>query len=262
MELARRGAKVLINGRDERRGKDALEAVEALSPSTEHQLILASLANLESVEAMARQILERTESLDVLINNAGSLYLLRRESTDGFEKTFAVNHLAHFALTGHLLPRLQEAPEARVITTASGAHHSGKIDFEDIHLRRGYGGQRAYAHSKLANILFTRELARRLKGSSISATSFHPGFVATNLAKNNWFARPFISILFALFGRSPDKGARTAVFLASAPREEIQSGGYYVDETLVRPAPQAEDDEAARRLWDLSEELTGTRYGL
>lgn len=262
VELARRGAEVVVTGRDPRRAEVTLEAMRRGSAPDRHRAVLADMASLAEVERMAQDILGQRERLDILINNAGSWFLSPQRSADGYEKTFAVNHLSHFLLTARLLPRLIQSEDGRVITTSSSAHTYGTLPLDDPTMSQGLGGQRDYARSKLANVLFTRELARRLAGTDVFAASFHPGFIDTNLGMNNALVRPLLFILFKLFGRSVDEGASTAVYLATAPRDDLEHGAYYRDSRPVTPAAQARDDGAARRLWQLSEKLTAVQYNL
>jgi NAD(P)-dependent dehydrogenase (short-subunit alcohol dehydrogenase family) len=188
--------------------------------------------------------------------------MLRREETvDGFERTFAVNHLAYFLLTVLLLDRLRSSVPARIVNVASDAHHyaGGGLDFDDLQSTKGYGSMRAYGRSKGANILFTRELARRLAGTGVTANCLHPGFVGSNFATNNgWFAQVVMRVIRPV-ARTPEKGAETAVHLCASPDVATVSGQYFFDCQPRWPKQYAQDDATARRLWDVSERLTGLR---
>jgi NAD(P)-dependent dehydrogenase (short-subunit alcohol dehydrogenase family) len=220
------------------------------------RLEIADLASMGQVRALADRLAE-LERIDVLVNNAGLMAGQRRVTADGYDEVFAVNHLAPFLLTNLLLGQLTAAGPARVITVTSDAHRAARLDLDDLQLERGWEGWRAYASSKLANILFTRELARRLAGSAVTANCAHPGLVRTRFGREVrgpmrvgvTLARPLML--------SPRRGARTIVYLATSPEVAGATGGYYVKSRPREPSPAARDDSAARRLWQLSEELTG-----
>ena len=204
---------------------------------------------------MAEEIARRYQRVQVLINNAGAMYTSRQLTPDGVERTWAVNHLAPFALTTLLLDLLQSSAPARIITTSSAAHYNAQIPFDDLSAEHSYAnmGYRRYGESKLANILFTDELARRLEGSGVTANCFHPGFVGTGFNHNNGGLMRVGMWITQLFARKPDKGAETLVWLADSPEVSHISGAYFVDERVVRPSPAARDMDQARRLWDVSE---------
>jgi retinol dehydrogenase 12 len=253
--LARRGAQVVLVGRDRGRG-EAAAAELAAAGGPAPRLEIADLASMGQVRALAHR-LGALERIDVLVNNAGLMAGQRRVTADGFDEVFAVNHLAPFLLTNLLLGQLTAAGPARVITVSSDAHAAARLDLDDLQLEHGWEGWRAYASSKLANILFTRELARRLAGSAVTANCAHPGLVRTRFGREVrgpmrvgvTLARPFML--------SPQRGARTIVYLATSPEVAGATGGYYVKSRPREPSPAARDDSAARRLWRLSEELTG-----
>jgi NAD(P)-dependent dehydrogenase (short-subunit alcohol dehydrogenase family) len=253
-ELARLGALLTIVGRDRAR---AGAAAASIGPQVD--VALADLASQASVRRLAGELLSRYPRIDVLVNNAGGLNSARRMTPDGVELTWAVNHLAPFLLTTLLLDRLRASAPARVVTTASDAHQgAAAIPFDDLAGRRGYGpiGFGRYSQTKLANILFTRELARRLEGTGVEAYCFHPGFVASGFNRNNGALLAFGMTLSRPFARSPEKGAETLVWLVDSPAVEGQSGGYFFDRRRVSPSSAAQDDAAARRLWEVSEEQT------
>jgi NAD(P)-dependent dehydrogenase (short-subunit alcohol dehydrogenase family) len=250
VELARLGATVVPIGRDERRLAKVARQVGG-------EGLRADFASLDEVRRLAGELLARHERIDVLVNNAGAWPGRRRLSADGFELTFAVNHLAPFLLTNLLLDRLRESAPARVVTTSSVAHTGGLIDLDDLQLERRWTGMRAYSNSKLANILFTRELAQRLDGSGVVANCFHPGVIRTRLTRR---ANPLLMVgarVAAPFLGSPKTGAETLVWLASAPEAAELSGGYFEDCRPARQSAQSQDDELAAALWERSAEVTG-----
>jgi NAD(P)-dependent dehydrogenase (short-subunit alcohol dehydrogenase family) len=256
--LAAKGAELTIVARSSERGRAAAERI-ARGGGAEPEMLLADLASQTEVRRLAAEILERYPRLDVLANNAGAAHTKRRLTEDGVELTWAVNHLAPFLLTTLLLDRLVASAPARVITTASDAHQGMRIPFDDLNGDRGYGGFRRYGETKLANILFTAELARRLEGTGVTATCYHPGFVATGFNRNNGWRMRVAMILATPFARRPEKGADTLVWLADALEGAEGNGGYFVDRRLAVPSPAARDPEAARRLWKVSEEQTRPR---
>ncbi|MBO0689376.1 MAG: SDR family NAD(P)-dependent oxidoreductase, partial [Candidatus Dormibacteraeota bacterium] len=222
-------------------------------------VLLADLASLASVRGLAAEVLARYPRVDVLVNNAGAMYTRRETTQDGLERTWALNHLAPFLLTALLLDRLQGSAPARILTTSSDSHGGKQIPFDDLDAERSYEGMRRYGQTKLANILFTAELARRLEGSGVTANCFHPGFVASGFARNNG---PLVRLGMHLarpFARSPQRGAETLVWLADSPDVAGETGGYFVDRRRVTPSRAAQDAAAARRLWEVSEEQVGLR---
>lgn len=225
------------------------------------QLVVFDLADLDSVRRGAAEILELAPRVDVLVNNAGLVLSERVETVDGYEATFAINHLGPFLLTNLLLERIRASAPARIVTVASSAHASARkgIRFDDLQSAHHYRGMRAYGQSKLANILFTLELARRLEGSGVTANSLHPGTVRTGYGADG-DTRGFLAFgikLASPFFLSPAKGARTSVYLASSPEVEGVSGNYFVKCVARPPRRWAQDEEAARQLWQVSEQLTG-----
>ncbi len=217
---------------------------------------IADLASLEQVRALAGR-LAGLERIDVLINNAGLVLGERRITPDGLEHVFALNHLAPFLLTNLLLPKLTASAPARVITVTSDAHSAARLDLRDPNLEHGWDSWRSYANSKLANILFTRELARRLDGTGVTANCAHPGVVRTGFGRES---RPLLKLGITIarpFMASPERGADTIVYLASSPDVVGQTGGYYVKRQRCEPSAAARDDAVARELWELSEEMTG-----
>jgi NAD(P)-dependent dehydrogenase (short-subunit alcohol dehydrogenase family) len=253
--LARQGAQVVLVGRD--RGRAEAAAAEMGAASTVPPKVeIADLTSMDQVRALAGR-LASLERIDVLINNAGLVLGERRVTQDGFEHVFAVNHLAPFLLTNLLLPKLTGSALARVVTVTSDAHSAASLDLDDPSLEHGWNSWRSYANSKLANILFTRELARRLDGTGVTANCAHPGVVRTGFGRES---RPLLRFGLTLarpFLLSPERGADTIVYLASSPDVAGETGGYYVKRQRREPSAAARDDAAARKLWDISEKLTG-----
>jgi NAD(P)-dependent dehydrogenase (short-subunit alcohol dehydrogenase family) len=250
-QLARMDAELTIVGRSQQRAEAAAQSI-----TRPVDILLADFASQASVRHLAQEILTRYPRIDVLVNNAGAMYATRQLLEDGIELTWAVNHLAPFLLTTLLLDRLKSSAPARIITTASAAHARAHIPFDDLQGERSYTmmGFGRYGETKLANVLFTRELARRLAGTGVTANCFHPGFVGSGFAHNNGWLMSFAMSIGRLFARTPEKGAETLVWLADSPDVSQTSGGYFVDERERRPAPAARDDDTARRLWDISEQ--------
>lgn len=255
--LARMAATVVLVGRSRQKCESAVREIQSQVNDARVSFLVADLSSQASIRQLARQYADSHQRLDVLVNNAGVFMARRAETVDGIECTFAVNHLAPFLLTAELLDVIRASAPSRIVTTSSVAHRGAQIDFGDLQFeRRRYSGIRAYAQSKLANILFTKELARRL-GGGVTANCFHPGGVRTGLAQggNPWYYRLAWSAA-GLFFLSPEKGADTGVYLASSPDVEGISGGYFVKRRHARPSGNAESKEDAARLWEISEKLT------
>jgi retinol dehydrogenase-12 len=254
--VARQGATVVVLCRDRAKGEALLSELRAAG-AAEVDLIVADLAVQAEVRRAAAEFLASGRPLHVLVNNAGVVNLERSVTPDGLETTFAVNHLAYFLFTLLLLDRLRESAPARIVNVSSDAHKLGPLDFDDLQSERRYSVMRVYGRSKLANILFTAELARRLAGSGVTVNSLHPGAVATGLGKNNGgWAKALIALLKPFF-RSPDDGAATSLFLATSPAVEGVSGRYFVKCRERTPSAAAQDAAAAARLWTVSEQLVG-----
>lgn len=255
VELARLGATVVPIGRDRARLDAVARKARAAKRGESAESLVADFSSLTSVRRLADQLRERHREVHVLANNAGLVAGKRTLTEDGYELTFQVNHLAPFLLTNLLLDALRGSSVGRVVTTSSDAHTSGAIDLEDLSGERKWSSWSAYSNSKLANILFTRALARRLDGSSVTANALHPGVIRTRLGRD---ARLPIRIgwrLASTFFRSPQSGATTLVHLASSREGGEVSGGYFVNSRQARPSAQAMDDELAERLWRVSERL-------
>jgi NAD(P)-dependent dehydrogenase (short-subunit alcohol dehydrogenase family) len=257
-ELAGLGATVLVVGRSPRKCRRQAERLAALTGSRVEGLV-ADLSSQQEVRRLAHDFRSRFPRLDVLVNNAGSYFMTRQLTVDGLERTLALNHLAPFLLTNLLLDLLVASPSARVVNVSSSAHEQGTIDFEDLQFRQRYDRLEAYARSKLCNLLFTYELARRLRGTRATANALHPGVVATNLGIDNGWLRVKLRNLLKRSMMSPKEGARTSVYLASAPEVEGLTGRYYFECKEVRSSEASHDLAASERLWRVSEELTGLR---
>jgi NAD(P)-dependent dehydrogenase (short-subunit alcohol dehydrogenase family) len=258
LELAREGARLVLIARDSSRAAATLQKLKLESTNVSHSVHYADLSRIADMKRVALEISAAESKIDVLINNAGAAFASRRLSADGLEMTFATNHLAYFVVTNILLERLKAAPAARIVSTASDAHRSGRLDLDDLQSEKRYSTFRAYGTSKLCNILFTRELARRLAATPVTANCLHPGFVNTRIGDNNraiaWIAR-----LVKLFGLSPEDGAKTIIYLAASPEVAHSRGGYFYQCKPATPTTAAQNDEDARRLWDVSEKLAELR---
>jgi NAD(P)-dependent dehydrogenase (short-subunit alcohol dehydrogenase family) len=255
--LADGGATVLVCGRDRVRGEAAVAHLRAGDTARQVSFVAADLSDQSEVRALARSVLEAHPRLDVLVNNAGGMFGRRVESAQGLEMTFALNHLGYFLLTLLLLPALTAAAPARIVNVASNAHRGVRLDFDDLQSRRGYHGWRAYQRSKLANILFTHELARRLDWQSVSVNAAHPGFVRTEIGVSHGFLPPPIWRLAKLFAISVEEGADTPFWLASAAEVAGSHGRYFFKRKPEVTSAAAHDRQAAARLWRESVRLTG-----
>jgi retinol dehydrogenase 14 len=256
MALAAMGADVVVVGRDRERGERAAEEIRAQTGGRV-DLALADLSSQAEVRALAEEFKRRYDRLDVLVNNAGLVQSTRTETVDGLESTFAINHLAPFLLTNLLLDMLKQSAPSRVVTVSSEAERWGNIDFDDLQSKKKYRGFPVYGMTKLANIMFTYELAERLKGTGVTATCMHPGAVNTRFGTNNRGPMTILFRAFKPFMRTPDQGADTVIWLASSPDVEGLSGRYYADRKPLEPKKIANDPAARRRLWEESERLTG-----
>jgi NAD(P)-dependent dehydrogenase (short-subunit alcohol dehydrogenase family) len=250
IRLAEQGARIVFTARDGTRAAATMTKLRAANPSADHAAHMADLSRLSEMKRVGAALAAEPR-IDVLVNNAGALFNRRSETEDGLEKTFALNHMSYFVLANLLLPKL--APGARIVSTASGAHRREALNFNDLQSRHGYRGVRVYSRSKLCNILFTRELARRIQGSGITANCLHPGFVATRFGdQSGGIARVFVGVAKSLAAISPEQGARTLVYLAASPEAADVSGKYFYKCRIEAPSRQAQNDDVARRLWDMS----------
>jgi NAD(P)-dependent dehydrogenase (short-subunit alcohol dehydrogenase family) len=258
IELARRGAYLTLVARDQARAAEAIRQINAVTPGNSPDVVLADLASQSSIRRLATQLLARYPRIQVLVNNAGAIYSRRQLTADGIELTWAVNHLAPFLLTTLLLDRLKASQPARIVTTSSDAHEGARIPFDDLNAERSWGGAgfRRYGETKLANILFTAELARRLEGTGVTANAFHPGFVATGFNRNNGVLMRLGMAITRPFARSPKKGAESLVWLVDAEEAGQLNGAYVFDRRVIQPSLAAQNLETARQLWQVSEEQT------
>lgn len=255
--LAEQGATLLMVCRNKQKGEQTLEEIRSRSKNDDLHLFIGDLSSQAEIHRLATEITGRFPRLDVLLNNAGGINSELTLTTDGLETTFAVNHLAYFLLTNLLLPSLLKAPAPRIVNVSSQAHQIGKIHFDDLGLEKNYNAMKAYAQSKLANILFTYELARRLSTENISVNTLHPGSVNTGFGKN---LQGIAGIFFRSFGflmRTPEKGAETLIWLATAPELRGVSGKYFCDKKVIRSSTISHDERIAKQLWDVSARLTG-----
>ncbi len=253
--LARQGARVVFVARDAVKARAMLDRLIRANPDAAHDLVQADLSTIAAMKAAGEALLAKAARVDVLINNAGAIFDRREVTADGLEKTFAVNHMAYFVVTDVLRPAL--GPGARVVSTASTAHTFGQLDFDDLRSAKGYSAFRAYGLSKLCNILWTSELARRLEGAGVTANCIHPGGVNTGFGDN---AKGWLGALFGLgkrFMLTPEQGADTLIYLADSAEVAGRTGGYWVKRAPVQPSAAARDPVAAARLWDVSARLAG-----
>ncbi|MDP1828828.1 MAG: SDR family oxidoreductase [Archangium sp.] len=254
--IAKLGAHLVIVGRNAQKTKRVCDELKATSGNQQLEFLLADLSLLSGVRTLAEEFLGRTSKLHVLINNVGAINLKREVTAEGLELTFAMNHLGPFLLTKLLLPALEKAAPSRIVNVSSDAHRSVGLDFDDLQSERSYSSFGAYARSKLMNILFTRELARRVASKRITANALHPGMVASDFINKPGAFGKVANAFVSVFGISPEKGARTSIFLAASPEVEGLTGRYFTKSKAVLPSRRAQDDEAAKRLWELSESLT------
>ncbi|MFI4934742.1 MAG: SDR family oxidoreductase [Caulobacterales bacterium] len=253
--LAARGARIVLVARDKARTQATMAGLAKAGPGQAHTAHFADLSSLAETRRVGAEIAAAEPRIDVLINNAGALFNRRNLSVDGLEMTFAVNHMAYFVLTEVLKDRLIAAAPARIVSTASGAHQGARLDFDDLQSARSYSGFSVYGRSKLCNILFTRELARRLAGTGVTANSLHPGFVATRFGDRSGGLTQMLMPAARLGAISPQKGAETIVYLASSPDVAGVTGLYFYKCAAETPSAAAQDDAAAQRLWSESERL-------
>jgi NAD(P)-dependent dehydrogenase (short-subunit alcohol dehydrogenase family) len=255
LSLAAKGARIVLIARDQARADAMLARLSATGPPVAHRAFLADLSSVGATRRVGQRIVAEEARIDVLINNAGSIFPRRAETVDGLERTFALNHMAYFVLTLALRERLVASAPGRVVNTASRAHLGNVLDFGDLQMRRRYQPLTAYGRSKLANILFTRELARRLSGTGVTANCLHPGFVATGLGqRGGGFFGMMVGLSMLFAGRAED-GAKTIVHLAAAPELATTTGAYFAECREIEPSVAAQDDAAAQRLWQESERL-------
>jgi NAD(P)-dependent dehydrogenase (short-subunit alcohol dehydrogenase family) len=259
--IAKMGAQVSIIARDPVRAEVARGEIAAAGGSDNVEVYVGNLASLADIRRVAAEYRAKHQRLDVLINNAGAFFTERHLSPDGYELTFATDHLNYFLLTQELLPLLKASAPARIVNVASDAHRMGitGLDFADLQAEKSFAGFKVYGRAKLANILFTRELARRLQGTGVTANSLHPGVIASGFGKGNSALWDFVFRLGGVFMTTPEKGARTTVYLATSPEVEGVSGQYFAKSKATKPSAAAQDDAAAKKLWDVSEQLVAAK---
>lgn len=251
------GARMVLVTRDRRRGEAALARLRERAPAVAHRLHYADLSRVAEVKRAAAEIASAEPHIDVLINNAGAMYSSRVVTEDGLELTFATNHVSYVVMTHGLRERLMAAAPARVVNTASDAHKGALLDFEDLQSAKSYRGFKVYGRSKLCNILYTRELARRWAGTGVTANCLHPGFVATRFGDQSGGLLSYGVRVAKMFAISPEKGADTLVYLAASPEVATVSGGYFYKCRPVTPSKEARDDAAAKQLWIETARLAG-----
>ena len=257
-QLSAEGHHLVMVGRNPQKLEAAVARVRRESPDAPVDSYVCDFASFAAVRDLAAKLLASYPRIDVLVNNAGTVYDKRTLTEEGIESTFQVNHLSGFLLTELLLDRILASAPARIVTTSSVGHFSGTMDFDDLGFERGYQIMRAYGRSKLANVLYTRELAHRLEGTGVTANCLHPGAVATNIWSGApWFARPVLEIGKKLFMVSPAKGGARITYLAASPEVEGRTGGYYEQDKLKEPAALAQDATVGARLVEVSRELVG-----
>jgi NAD(P)-dependent dehydrogenase (short-subunit alcohol dehydrogenase family) len=259
LELARQGARMVLIARDKARGDVTMAKLKAANPNANHTIHYGDLSRIAEMKRVASEVAAAEPKIDVLINNAGAVFLSRKVSADGLEMTFATNHMAYFVVTNLLLDRLKATPGARIVSTSSDAHKAGKVDFNDLQFEKSYASFRAYGTSKLENILFTRELAKRLAGTGVTANCLHPGFVGTRFGMNNAsniFLKGLARLILA-FGLKPEEGAKTIVYLAASDDVAKTTGEYFYKCKIEKTTDAAKSDADAKRLWDVSAKLAG-----
>jgi len=261
LDLAGRGATLALICRNLGRGEETLAAIRAETGNHRLRLFRADLAVQADIRRVAAELLAAYPAIHLLVNNAGVVNRRYSTTPDGIETVFAVNHLAYFLLTALLLERLKASAPARIVNVASHAHRWAAIDFDDLGHRRAYKATRVYGASKLANLLFTYELARRLDGTGVTVNAVHPGAVATRLGQNNGRIATLFTKLLAPFFRSPERGAATSIHAATAPELDGISGRYFASGREARSSPESHDEAVARRLWEVSARMTGLTPG-
>jgi NAD(P)-dependent dehydrogenase (short-subunit alcohol dehydrogenase family) len=250
--LAAQGARIVLVARDEARAKSVVARLGEVAPQVEHRAHIGDLLSLADTKRVGDRIAAEESRIDALINNAGNIFARRALTADGMERTFAFNHMAYFVMTHRLRDRLVASAPARIVITASAAHRSNIIDFGDLQMENRYRPMTAYGRSKLANILFTRELARHLAGTGVTANCLHPGFVATRFGQSEGGVFAAMVRLSMVFASKPKRGAKTIVHLAASPDVAAANGGNFVDCREAVPSREAQDDAAAQRLWQES----------
>jgi len=257
-QIAEHKPHLMIVGRNREKCETVVQELRDTTPASRVDYFLCDLSSQEEIRQLSEKIHVDLPRIDVLVNNAGALFLSRRETVDGIEMTFGLNHLNYFMLTNLVIDLLEKSESARIVNVASGAHRSAKtIHFDNVGFAEDYGGMKAYSQSKLANILFTYELARRLDSNQITANCLHPGFVASGFGKNNGILAKLIMPLLHLFARNEEKGAETVTYLATSPAVEGITGKYYFDRHPRKSTEVSYNKSLAQKLWQISQEMTG-----
>lgn len=258
-ELARLGATVVLVGRSAEKTQAAVGAIKQETRNDQIDYIIGDLSLLAQVRQVAATFQRKYNRLHVLVNNAGAFLAKREVTSEGLEKTFALNHLNYFLLTNLLLETLKASAPARIVNVSSNAHMRAKLDFDDLQLAKQYNNFDPYSRSKLMNVMFTYAMARRLQGTGVTANALHPGFVATQFGRNNaGFIRFLLPIVQRFGARTPEQGARTSLYLATSPAVEGVTGKYFdEDQHDVRSNPVSYDEAAQERLWEISAKITG-----
>lgn len=258
--LAQKGARIVFVARDRERGEAARKHFRAIAGQSDHTVHYADLTKLADQKRVAKEIADSEPQIDVLINNAGAMFGSRQVTEDGLEKTFALNHMSYFTVTNILLDRLKATPGARIVSTASGAHVGNKLNFDDLQSEKSYSPFAVYGRSKLMNILFTRELAKRLAGTGVTANCLHPGFVGTRFGDESGGLMSWVIKLGKNFALTPEQGAETIIYLASSDDVAGKTGGYYDKKKPATPSRAAQNDADAKRLWDISAKIAGVGF--
>ena len=255
IRLAEQGARIVFTARAKARADATMEKLRKANADADHAVLMADLSLLADMKRVGEAIAAEPK-IDILINNAGALFNTRVETPDGLEKTFALNHMSYFVITNMVLPKLQAG--ARIISTASGAHRRSQLNFKDLQNRRGYSGFPVYAKSKLCNLLFTRQLARRISGTGVTANCLHPGFVATRFGdQSGGITSVFVKLAKPVGAISPEEGTKTILYLATSPQVGDVSGEYFYECKIDTPSTEARNDRDAIKLWELSAEISG-----
>jgi NAD(P)-dependent dehydrogenase (short-subunit alcohol dehydrogenase family) len=254
-ELARLGAQVTIISRSAEKCQSTLESIKAATGNPNVEYIAADLSTKDGVRQAAYEFKKRHTRLDVLVNNAGAVFMSRQVSRDGLEMTFALNHLNYFLLTQLLLDVLKSSAPARIVNVSSDAHRGAKINFDDLQFEKSYSGFGAYGQSKLCNVLFTNELSRRLAGTNVTANALHPGFVSTEFGKNNGPLMKLVMRLLSPIAKNVEEGASTSIYLATSHEVDGLTGKYFADKRAVESDPLTYDREIAEKLWNTSLEM-------
>ena len=257
LELARMGAQIVIVSRNSLRCQQTVASIRKETGNSGVDFLTTDLSSQTGIRELAQNFQAKYKNLDVLVNNAGGIFLRRKESPDGIEMTFALNHLSYFLLTNLLLGMLKENSPSRIVNVASNAHYGKMLNFDDLQFKRRYQPLKAYGNSKFANVLFTYALARKLEGSGVTVNALHPGFVATNIGKDNGF---FVRLIYPILKTrmiTPEEGAQTSIYLATSTEVEDISGKFFVMKEPVKSDGSTYDEQAQNQLWKISEELTG-----